>query len=181
MADETENGEERHFHPGTWIGWMLAVVFLAAALWLAHHMAWVRREVDVARGNAAQLQLQLDHANELVDVLTSQESKHVVLTETRQPAHPGGEVSWLASKGALVFVAGGLKPLPAGKTYELWLVPAAGQAPIPAGMFQPDADASATVVLPPLPAQTQAKRFLVTVEASGGSTTPSLPIVMQGP
>jgi len=180
MIDETANNERR-FHPGLWIGWILAVVFLAIALWLAHHMAWVRREVDIARGNAAQLQLRLDHANELVDVLTSPQSKHVVLTENRQPAHPGGEVSWLSNKGALVFVAGGLKPLPAGKAYELWLVPAEGQAPIPAGLFQPDADASATVVMPPLPAQTQAKRFLVTVEPSAGSATPSLPIVMQGP
>lgn len=181
MVDETANDEERRFQPGSWIGWILAVVFLASSLWLAHHMAWVRREVDIARGNAAQLQVQLDHANEVVAVLTSPKSKHVVLAENRQPPHPGGEVSWLASKGALVFVAGGLRPLPAGKTYELWLVPAEGQAPIPAGLFQPDADASATVVLPPLPAQTQAKRFLVTVEPAAGSTTPSLPIVMQGP
>ncbi|HTX43017.1 MAG TPA: anti-sigma factor, partial [Acidobacteriaceae bacterium] len=131
MVDEIENGEEKRFHPGAWIGWFLAAVFLACALWLAHHLAWERRQLDIARGNAAQLGLQLGHADELVDVLTSQDSKHVVLSETRQPAHPGGEVSWLASKGALVFVAGGLKPLPAGKTYELWLVPAAGQAPIP--------------------------------------------------
>jgi anti-sigma-K factor RskA len=94
--------------------------------------------------------------------------------------HPVGQVSWLADKGALVFIAGGLRPLPADKAYELWLVPAQGKAPIPAGLFRPDADHGATVVLPPLPAETQAKSFLVTVEPGHGSETPSLPIVMQG-
>jgi anti-sigma-K factor RskA len=126
------------------------------------------------------LRLQLDHANEIVAVLSSPQSSHVVLTETRQEARPVGQVSWLASKGALIFVAGGLRPLPADKTYELWLIPAQGKAPIPAGLFRPDADHGATVVLPPLPAETQAKSFLVTVEPGHGSETPSLPIVIEG-
>ena len=126
------------------------------------------------------MRLQLDHANEIVAVLSSPQSSHVVLTETRQEARPVGQVSWLASKGALIFVAGGLRPLPADKTYELWLIPAQGKAPIPAGLFRPDADHGATVVLPPLPAETQAKSFLVTVEPGHGSETPSLPIVIEG-
>jgi anti-sigma-K factor RskA len=73
-----------------------------------------------------------------------------------------------------------LRPLPAGRTYELWLVPQPGKAPIPAGLFRPDADRGATVVLPPIPADTQARRFMVTEEPAQGSTTPSLPIVMEG-
>lgn len=183
MASEITSDSSSHlrrFHPWAWIGWILAVLFLIAALLLAHHVAWLRHHLNVSQGDASQLRLQLDYANQIVAVLTSPESAHVVLTETRQPPHPVGQVSWLAAKGALVLVAGGLRPLPAEKTYELWLIPQQSKAPIPAGLFRPDADNGATVVLPPVPAHTQAKSFLVTIEPGHGSETPSLPIVMQG-
>ena len=100
MTDETTQTKQRH--PLTWLGWLLAAVFAVTA--------------------AA-----LDHANQVVAVLGSPQSEHVVLTETRQPAHPVGQVSWLASRGALVFVAGGLRDLPSDKVYELWLIPARGK------------------------------------------------------
>jgi anti-sigma-K factor RskA len=176
MTEETT----RRFGALTWLGWVLAVIFAVVAAGLAHKVATVRAELNNSQGGAAQAQVQLDHANQIVAVLSSPESTHVVLTETRQATHPVGQVSWLQSKGALVFVAGGLRPLAADRAYELWLIPAQGKAPIPAGLFRPDADHGATVVLPPLPAETQAKSFEVTVEPGHGSETPSLPIVMQG-
>ncbi|HTV83595.1 MAG TPA: anti-sigma factor [Acidobacteriaceae bacterium] len=178
---ETDAGETtRRFQPGLWIGWILAAVFVCIAAWLAHHAAWLQRQLNLAEGNAARVQMRLDHANEVADVLTSPQARHVVLSEARGPARPGGDANWLESDGALVFVASGLKPLPAGKTYELWMEALQSEAPLPAGMFQPNPDGSAAVVLPPLPAHTQPRRFLVTVEPVSGSATPSLPIVMQG-
>jgi anti-sigma-K factor RskA len=178
MTEETTQTKLRH--PLAWLGWILAVVFAVAAAVLAHHAAFLRSELNGAQGGAAQMKVQLDHANQVVAVLSSPQSAHVVLTETRQPAHPVGQVSWLQSQGALVFVAGGLRELPSDKAYELWLIPTGGKAPIPAGLFRPDPDHGATVVLPPVPADTQASRFEVTVEPGRGSETPSLPIVMQG-
>lgn len=183
MAIETTNSERVYTgrsYAMAWIGWILAALFLAIALWLGHHMAFVRAQLDLSEGDASQLRQQLGHAEQIVSVMTSPESAHIVLTENRQAERPVGQVSWLASKGALVFIAGGLRPLPAGRTYELWLVPQPGKAPIPAGLFRPDADRGATVVLPPIPADTEAKRFLVTEEPAEGSTTPSLPIVIDG-
>ena len=159
---------------------MLAILFAAAAAGLAHHIAFLRGQVNAYEGSAAQLRVQLQHADNIVSVLNSPDSVHMVLSETAEPTHPVGQVSWLASQGALVFVAGGLRAIPADKTYELWLVPAGAHPPIPAGMFRPDTDHGATVVLPALPAQTQAKRWLVTIEPARGSETPSLPMVLQG-
>lgn len=164
----------------TWLGFLLAAVFAVAAAVLAHHVAWLRGQLNASQGRAAQIQVQLDHANQVVAVLSSPQSTHVVLTETRQPLHPVGQVSWLEPQGALVFVAGGLRDLPSDRTYELWLIPKDGKAPIPAGLFRPDAGHGATVVLPPLPAHTEARKFQVTTEPGHGSETPSLPIVMQG-
>jgi anti-sigma-K factor RskA len=176
MTEETT----RRNSPLTWLGWVLALVFAVVAAGLAHKVATVRSELNTAQGGAAQMRVDLDHANQIVAVLSSPQSSHVVLTETRQATHPVGQVSWLARQGALVFVAGGLRDLPADKAYELWLIPAGGKAPIPAGLFRPDPDHGATVVLPPLPAETEAKSFEVTVEPGRGSETPSLPLVMQG-
>lgn len=178
MAHE-EDEPRRRFRPGCWIGWILALVFACIAVWLAHHTAWLQGQLNQTQGNAAQAQMKLDHANEVASVLTSPQARHVVLTEERGPARPSGQANWLASDGALVFVASGLKPLPAGKTYELWMEPAQGKAPLPAGMFEANPDGSAAVVMPPLPAHTQARRFMVTVEPAGGSATPSLPMVME--
>ena len=178
MTNET--GTTRHAHPLLWLGWILALLFLAAAAGFAHHIAWMRAQIDAAQGQNAQLRQQLQHADQVADVLTSPQASHVVLTETRQPARPIGQVSWLPATGALVFMAAGLRPLPPGKTYELWLVPSERQAPMPAGLFRPNADHGASVVLPPLPANTRAQRFLVTVEPAHGSETPSLPIALQG-
>jgi anti-sigma-K factor RskA len=65
-------------------------------------------------------------------------------------------------------------------TYELWVIPANGNAPIPAGLFRPDATGSASVVLPELPSGVQAKAFGVTVERAEGSQKPTLPIILSG-
>lgn len=178
MADV--NGNIRTSTALAWIGWILAAIFLAIAAWMAHHQAFLRGQLDMSEGNASQLRLELEHAQRIVGVMTSPDAAHIVLTETRQPEHPVGEVSWVSNKGALVFIAAGLRPLPPAKTYELWLVPAGGKAPIPAGLFRPNTSHGATVVLPPVPADTDAKLFMVTEEPAQGSTTPSYPIVMEG-
>jgi anti-sigma-K factor RskA len=76
-------------------------------------------------------------------------------------------------------VANNMPALPPQKAYELWLIPTT-RAPIPAGVFKPDAHGSAAVVEPPLPAGVQAKAFAITVEPESGSSVPTLPIVMVG-
>jgi anti-sigma-K factor RskA len=76
-------------------------------------------------------------------------------------------------------MANNMPSLPSQKTYELWLIPMEG-APIPAGLFKPDAHGSATLINPPLPPGMQAKAFAITVENEAGAATPTMPIVMMG-
>ena len=79
------------------------------------------------------------------------------------------------------FATSNLEPLQPGKTYELWLIPAAaGGSPIPAGTFRPDERGNASVILPPLPKGVEAKAFGVTVEDEGGAATPTQPIILAG-
>ncbi|MBE7181400.1 MAG: anti-sigma factor, partial [Terriglobus roseus] len=70
-------------------------------------------------------------------------------------------------------------PLPAGKVYELWLMPSDGSAPIPAGTFTPDASGNATLIASNFQ-KVAAKGFAITAEPAGGSQTPTLPILLVG-
>jgi anti-sigma-K factor RskA len=79
----------------------------------------------------------------------------------------------------LIFLAKGLQPVPLGKAYELWLLPAAGK-PVPAGVFKPDAQGQAAMVNPPVPVGLQAKGFAVTLENEAGSEQPTSPILLVG-
>jgi anti-sigma-K factor RskA len=103
----------------------------------------------------------------------------VTLVSANAPPQPQGKAIYLRDRSSLIFLASNMPALPPNKAYELWLIPTQG-APIPAGVFKPDARGSATVINPPLPAGVEAKAFAVTVEPEAGSSVPTMPIMMVG-
>jgi anti-sigma-K factor RskA len=116
-----------------------------------------------------------------METLTSPEAIRVTLNTTpAAKALPQGRIHYVPEKGALVFIASNLQPVSPGKVYELWIIPADGSAPVPAGTFSPDASGAASVVMPAIPKQIAAKAFGVTLEAEAGATTPTLPILLAG-
>jgi anti-sigma-K factor RskA len=163
-----------------WLGWIIAALAIAAAIYFVHHSMVLRAQVNAADTAVAQLQSRNARYQELMDALTSPDSNRIRLTETRRPQRPAGHVTYLARSGALVFVASHLRQLPQKKTYELWLFPSNGTAPVSAGLFRPAKNGSTSVVLPPLPKGVEARAFAVTVEEAQGSETPSLPFIMYG-
>jgi hypothetical protein len=163
-----------------WIGWIAA----AASLFFAFSL---QQKVRVLNGQLAQQQqaaVQQAAANaraqQVLDVLTAPAAKRVLLTAAKAKHEPTGRAVYLAENGGLVFQANDLGQLAADKTYELWVIPANGLAPIPAGLFRPDATGSASVVLPQLPKGVPAKAFGVTIEKAEGSATPTAPIILVG-
>jgi hypothetical protein len=163
-----------------WIGWLAAVITLAIAAYFGNHTFVLQQHLNQDREQIAQLSAQAQHAQVLIDALTSPDARQVTLTENRQSAQPNGHTIYLAKQGALVFLASHLRSIATDKTYELWLIPADGKAPIPAGLFRPDAKSNGSIVLPNLPAGITAKSFSVTIEDAQGATTPTLPIVLAG-
>jgi anti-sigma-K factor RskA len=111
----------------------------------------------------------LEQANEVVATLRDPEALQVELVATGNKPQPRGKAIYQRRNRSLIFLASNLPALPAQKIYELWLFPANGGAPIPAGLFKPDARGSATVVNPPLPKGVAAKTFAVTLEPESGS------------
>jgi hypothetical protein len=63
-----------------------------------------------------------------------------------QPAGARGRVFWDSDHGVWHFFADGMKPAPAGKTYELWFVSSDQKIAEPAGSFDPASDGSASLV-----------------------------------
>jgi anti-sigma-K factor RskA len=119
-------------------------------------------------------------SHELMDALTDPQAKHVILAPRTPPRGPIGGVTYNPKKGTLVFLANNLDPVQTYKTYELWVMPANGRAPIPAGTFHPDEHGSASVIMPNLPSGVNAKGFGVTIEDAGGADKPTMPLIMSG-
>jgi Anti-sigma-K factor rskA len=143
----------------------------------------LRDTVTAQSGLVQRLTAEADNAHQLMDALTDPKAVRVTLSLSAKPvpkAQPIGGVTYNPEKGALVFLASNLDPLQTYKTYELWIIPADGAAPIPAGTFHPDDQGNASVIMPDLPRGVAAKAFGVTIEAEGGSQTPTPPIVLSG-
>ena len=162
------------------IAWASAAVLAAAVLVLGLNIESLHRELRNDARGMADLAAQSDRAQRVMELLTSRSAEHVLLTASKAPAEPTGRAVYLADSGALIFQANNLNVLSANRTYELWVIPANGAAPIPAGLFRPDATGSASVVLPHIPSGIPAKAFGVTVEQAEGSTTPTAPIILSG-
>ncbi|HEY0797401.1 MAG TPA: anti-sigma factor [Acidisarcina sp.] len=160
--------------------WMLAAAMLAAAVYLGSEVSQLRASRDLARAESVRLAVEADRAKEVLEVLTAPAAQQVTLTQGKGTPAPMGRTSYMPSKGALVFMASHMPSLPASKAYELWVIPANGHAPMPAGTFRPDEQGTASVLLPPLPAGIPAKAFGVTIERAEGSPVPTSPIIMSG-
>jgi hypothetical protein len=164
-----------------WIGWALAAGLAVTAGDLYYQREALRGAMTAQGSQIDHLTADAAAARQVLDTMTDSSAMRVTLTKGPAAAVPQGKATYVASKGMLIFLASNLEPLQPGKTYELWLIPAAaGENPIPAGMFRPDERGNASVIMPPLPKGVEAKAFGVTVEDEGGATTPTMPIVLAG-
>jgi anti-sigma-K factor RskA len=162
------------------VPWALAAVLAVACVLLGVENANLNDTVADESALVSNLAAKASRSQEITDALSAPNAQRVTLTTPKAPALPSGQVIYLPDRGALLFSANHLKPLPPGKTYELWVIPANGQSPIPAGVFHPNAQGEAEVTMPHIPSGIAAKEFGVTIENGGGSSAPTLPIVLAG-
>lgn len=160
--------------------WAALAAMLAVAAYLGVKNYTLEKTLQNDRSQIASLSKQAAHAQAFIYALTSPTAQRATLTAGKPVTTPTGHTSYAPERGALIFIANHLHPVPASKTYELWIIPANGSAPIPAGTFRPDSNGTASVILPPLPQGVPAKAFGVTIENEGGATTPTLPIILSG-
>jgi Anti-sigma-K factor rskA len=188
--DEEHHPEAKGTLPGrlfsrvfTWAGWLAAAGLATVAGNLYHERETQRASLAAQAGSIDRLSADAAGAKQLLETITDPSARQVTLSQATgeaAPAAPQGRAIYVASKGALIFLASNLEPVETYKTYELWLIPADNRDPIPAGTFHPDARGNGSVILPPLPKSIEAKAFGITIEDDGGSQTPTMPIVLAG-
>jgi hypothetical protein len=162
-----------------WIPSLAAAALIVLALGLQTRIRSLSEQVQQQAALLDQQKTANARAQAVLNLLSAPAAQHVMLTAAKTPPAPSAKAVYLASSGALLMQASNLQPVPQNKTYELWVIPTSG-APIPAGTFRPDAAGNASVVLPDLPKGVEAKAFGVTIENAGGSSAPTLPIVLAG-
>ena len=163
-----------------WVGWAFAAAFAIAAVVLYGRHRTLEESIATQASEIQRLNARAADSHQLMDALTDPQAVRATLTPKTPPRGPIGGVTYNPQKGALVFLASNLDPVQVYKTYELWVIPADGSAPIPAGTFHPDEHGSASVIMPNLPKGVDAKMFAVTIEDAGGSDKPTKPIIMAG-
>jgi anti-sigma-K factor RskA len=167
------------------INWWAALGWVTAALMIVVTVTLWRQNQQLKSSNVKSVEfiererLQLEKARTVADILQAPDATRYDVLPVKYPAPPPSGKAIYSRERGLIFIASNLKPVPAQKAYELWLIPTHGE-PIPAGVFKPDARGSATVINPPLPAGVEAKAFAITVESEQGSSKPTPPIVMMG-
>lgn len=162
-----------------WVAWAVTAALAVCAVGLEFEVHSLRQEV---RTEVSLLDAQTKanaRAHQVMDLLSSPHAQHVMLMATAAHHEPMARVVYMPSKGTLIMQANNCAPVPKGKMYELWIIPMEG-APMPAGMFKPDAAGVASVVLPQIPKGIQAKGFGVTLEDEQGAPTPTMPILLSG-
>jgi len=162
-----------------WLGWAATAAVLVFALSLWRENFALKETLASASSTAAENARQLEELRKIAAPIIEPEAQRVTLVAAKTPPQPQGKAFYLRKRNSLVFLANNMPALPPQKAYELWLIPTSG-APIPAGVFKPDAHGSATVVNPPLTAGAEAKAFAITVEDEAGSPAPTTPVLMMG-
>ena len=157
---------------------LLGLATISVVLWRQNNA--LRQDLAQQLKQSGQNQTEVESAREVLALLSAPDAIRVTLIATNAKPQPQGKAIYRPQTGSLVFLATNFSPLPSKKAYELWLVPTSGAPPIPIGVFKPDSQGSATVLMPPLPKDLQAKAFAITVEPETGSTSPTMPIILAG-
>jgi anti-sigma factor RsiW len=151
--------------------WSFAVVALAAAcLALVAFSVASRRAMREMQAQLAVLTQERNQLRSAVEILSRPETRTVEFGRTENVAH--GRVL-VNRNGGFVFVGSQLPPLGSDQTFELWLVPASGAAPQPAGLFRPDQSGNSVHVSPAAVDARTIKAVAVSVEPQQGSTAPT--------
>jgi anti-sigma-K factor RskA len=164
----------------SWVGWAVAAGVTVLATDLYRERDLLRSAVAQQASQIATLSTDAQRERAIMGALTDPDAMRVTLVKTPSKTTPVGRASYVAGKGALLFTASNLDPIDPSKTYELWIIPADGSSPVPAGTFNPDMHGDASVIMPDIPKGIIAKAFGITIEDQGGSPKPTSPIVLQG-
>jgi len=160
--------EEKKFG---WTPWLAAALAMStfAVMYFYGRVNDTKNELARAQERMGRQQVELAHLNEVFAVLNGADTKVVTFGEG-QKEPPKGRVFVNKSMG-VVLIANNLPKPPAGKAYEMWIIPKGGK-PKAAGMFMSDDNGSAMYMMRGNPGD-DAGFVAVTLEPAAGSDHPT--------
>jgi anti-sigma-K factor RskA len=160
------------------------ILLLFVAAHLRNENERLSRELAQEQATLQQQQLaserqqkQLDEARHVANLVEAKDTVIVPLAQQKGMPQGTAHVMYNARMGMMMY-EGKLEPSPAGKSYQLWLVPTSG-APISAGVFNPTTGET-THTMMKVPQGVTAKAFAITLEPAGGKPQPTGPFVLMG-
>ncbi len=155
----------------TWLAALAAAAMLAIALWLGRQEQLRTQELTTARATLLRVQGDRDKMLEAFRFLNQPETRQVGFQKG-----PRGNV-FVNSRAGVLMIAANLPQLPAGRIFEMWLIPKGG-APRPAGLFNAASSGDAFHILSGPVDIASLDAVAVTVEPEAGSPAPtSTPII----
>ena len=151
-----------------WVAAVAAACSLVVALWLSLEKRNTDRELTEARATLQRSVAERERLEQAFTFLNQPETRQVNFNQG-QPAPPRGNF-FLNPRLGVLLIASNLPALPAGKAYEMWVIPKGG-APRPAGLFQSGPQGTAMHILPG--AVDSNVTLAVTVEPDSGSPAPT--------
>jgi hypothetical protein len=158
----------------SWAPWAAVVCSSVATIFMFFTLQDVREGEKSALSQVGQLESRLGQMSDAVRMMAEPETKQVTFGQG-----PKGRVLVNPNRGVL-FLASNLPPAPAGKIYELWIIPKGG-APKPSGLFQSDANGNAMHMVPGPVDVASTSAFAVSVEPEAGSQAPTTTPIIVAP
>jgi len=160
--------------------WAAATAAILVIVFLVWQNSQLQSQLASLQARSAADEQELRQAKELATALTSADAEHFTLVANNVAPQPQGKAIYDPPTGTLVFLASNLPAVSSHNAYELWLIPASGASPVPAGVFKPNARGTATVIKASLSAGIAVETFAVTVEPEAGSSAPTSQPIMVG-
>lgn len=160
--------EQRSFGLAPWLG-LLAALSLVGAFYFEARESTSLHELANVRNQMRQQAVDLTRLNEAMTIMNGSDTKQVNFG-----AGAKGKIFVNPTSGVLL-IATNLPPAPAGKAYEMWIIPK-GAKPVPAGMFQSQADGTAMHVQRG-PVDVNGVTIAVTLEDEAGAAQPTSAIL----
>src|ERR1700722_17163294 len=120
--------EQRGFGWAPWLG-LVAALSLVGAFYFEARERSSLEELAAVRADMGRQSVELTRLNEAMTIMTGSDTRQVNFGSGAR-----GKVFVNPASGVLL-LASNLPPAPAGKAYEMWVIPKRGN-PVPAGLFQ---------------------------------------------
>jgi hypothetical protein len=145
---------------------------------LTANLTRTRSELEKAKAQLADAQIESAQKDELLQLLSSQEVRLVELKGLEAAPAARAKLFWNPVARSGILLINGLPKTPPDKAYELWGI--VGTEPFPAGVFRVDDQGQARFRMPVLGQGRNFDKFAVTLEPAAGAEKPSGPMVLLG-